>query len=142
MSVSASAPFSNRLQQVKEGNLPVTLVIEDLSGNSAIIADRAKICRIEAIADDSEGAVLKKNSRKLLSKQRDPWLFCDYPYRPCIRHERSDSRKTCFWGNNGIAHTHVEGPVHLPVAQSIPPRRSSGISPAVLSGDRCRSHGG
>jgi zinc finger protein len=43
------------LEQVKAGNLPVTLVIEDLSGNSAIIADRAKICRIEAIEDDLEG---------------------------------------------------------------------------------------
>jgi zinc finger protein len=42
------------LAKVKEGNLAVTLVIEDLSGNSAIIADRAKICRIEAIADESD----------------------------------------------------------------------------------------
>jgi len=42
------------LANVKEGKLAVTLVIEDLSGNSAIIADRAKICRIEAIADESD----------------------------------------------------------------------------------------
>lgn len=42
------------LAKVKEGELAVTLVIEDLSGNSAILADRAKICRIEAIADDSD----------------------------------------------------------------------------------------
>jgi zinc finger protein len=42
------------LTNVKEGNLAVTLVIEDLSGNSAIIADRARICRIEAIAEDSD----------------------------------------------------------------------------------------
>jgi zinc finger protein len=42
------------LEKVKEGKLAVTLVIEDLSGNSAIIADRAKICRIEAIADESD----------------------------------------------------------------------------------------
>ncbi len=42
------------LAKVKEGELAVTLVIEDLSGNSAIIADRAKICRIEAIADESD----------------------------------------------------------------------------------------
>jgi len=42
------------LAKVKEGKLAVTLVIEDLSGNSAIIADRAKICRIEAIADESD----------------------------------------------------------------------------------------
>jgi len=43
------------LEQVKAGDLPVTLVIEDLSGNSAIIADRAKICRIESIEDDLDG---------------------------------------------------------------------------------------
>jgi len=42
------------LANVKEGKLAVTLVIEDLSGNSAIIADRAKICRIEAIAHESD----------------------------------------------------------------------------------------
>ena len=42
------------LANVKEGNLAVTLVIEDLSGNSAIIADRARICRIEAIAEESD----------------------------------------------------------------------------------------
>jgi zinc finger protein len=42
------------LAKVKEGQLAVTLVIEDLSGNSAIIADRAKICRIEALADESD----------------------------------------------------------------------------------------
>jgi zinc finger protein len=40
------------LAKVKEGRLAVTLVIEDLSGNSAIIAERAKVCRIEAIEDD------------------------------------------------------------------------------------------
>jgi zinc finger protein len=44
------------LEKVKEGKLAVTLVIEDLSGNSAIIADRAKVCRIEAIEDDVDGA--------------------------------------------------------------------------------------
>lgn len=42
------------LAKVKEGELAVTLVIEDLSGNSAIIADRAKICRIEALADERD----------------------------------------------------------------------------------------
>ena len=42
------------LANVKEGNLAVTLVIEDLSGNSAIIADRARICRIEALSEDSD----------------------------------------------------------------------------------------
>jgi zinc finger protein len=43
------------LKKVKEGNLAVTLVIEDLSGNSAIIADRAEFCRIEAVGDDPDG---------------------------------------------------------------------------------------
>ena len=42
------------LEKVRQGTLPVTLVIEDLSGNSAIIADRAKVCRIEAIEDDHD----------------------------------------------------------------------------------------
>jgi zinc finger protein len=42
------------LEKVKEGKLPVTLVIEDLSGNSAIIADRSKVCRIEAIEEDPD----------------------------------------------------------------------------------------
>lgn len=39
------------VENVKEGKLEVTLVIEDLSGNSAIIADTAKVCRIEVIED-------------------------------------------------------------------------------------------
>ncbi len=39
----------DKLQEVREGRLPVTLIIDDLSGNSAIIADRARVCRIEAI---------------------------------------------------------------------------------------------
>ena len=43
------------LERVKEGKLAVTLVIEDLSGNSAIIADRAKFCRIEVIEDEPDG---------------------------------------------------------------------------------------
>jgi C4-type Zn-finger protein len=43
------------LEKVKEGKLAVTLVIEDLSGNSAIIADTAKVCRIEVIEDDLDG---------------------------------------------------------------------------------------
>jgi zinc finger protein len=43
------------LEKVKEGKLAVTLIIEDLSGNSAIIADRAKVCRIEVIEDDLDG---------------------------------------------------------------------------------------
>lgn len=43
------------LENVKEGKLAVTLVIDDLSGNSAIIADKAKVCRIEVIEDDNDG---------------------------------------------------------------------------------------
>lgn len=43
------------LEKVKEGKLAVTLVIEDLSGNSAIIADRAKVFRIEVIEDEYDG---------------------------------------------------------------------------------------
>ena len=42
------------LEMVREGRLTATLVIEDLSGNSAIIADKAKVCRIEVIEDDLE----------------------------------------------------------------------------------------
>ncbi|HNQ25640.1 MAG TPA: ZPR1 zinc finger domain-containing protein [Methanoregulaceae archaeon] len=42
------------LEKVREGRLAATLVIEDLSGNSAIIADKVKVCRIEAIEDDIE----------------------------------------------------------------------------------------
>lgn len=42
------------LEMVREGRLTATLVIEDLSGNSAIIADKAKVCRIEVIEDDIE----------------------------------------------------------------------------------------
>jgi len=40
------------IETVKEGKLAVTLIIEDLSGNSAIIADKVKVCRIETIEDD------------------------------------------------------------------------------------------
>jgi zinc finger protein len=40
-----------KLQEVREGRLPVTLIIDDLSGNSAIIDDRVRVCRIAAIDD-------------------------------------------------------------------------------------------
>jgi zinc finger protein ZPR1 len=40
-----------KLQEVREGRLQVTLIIDDLSGNSAIIDDRARVCSIEAIDD-------------------------------------------------------------------------------------------
>jgi zinc finger protein len=42
------------IARIQEGQLPATLVIEDLSGNSAIIADRATVCRIEALAEDPD----------------------------------------------------------------------------------------
>jgi len=42
------------IARIQEGLLPATLVIEDLSGNSAIIADRATVCRIEALAEDPD----------------------------------------------------------------------------------------
>lgn len=41
--------LQGKLQEVREGRLPVTLVIDDLSGNSAIIADRARVCPINTI---------------------------------------------------------------------------------------------
>ncbi len=44
--------LQDRIEEVREGQLPVTLVIEDLSGNSAIIADRARVCRIETLSED------------------------------------------------------------------------------------------
>jgi zinc finger protein len=43
--------IQDQIQEVREGRLPVTLIIDDLSGNSAIIADRARVCRIEMIED-------------------------------------------------------------------------------------------
>lgn len=46
--------IQDSIEQVKEGSLVVTLVIEDLSGNSAIIADRANVSRIEAIESDPD----------------------------------------------------------------------------------------
>ncbi len=36
-----------KIGQVREGILPVTLIIEDLSGNSAIISDKSRVCRID-----------------------------------------------------------------------------------------------
>lgn len=42
------------ISRIKEGQLPATLVIEDLSGNSAIIADRANVCRITGISPDPD----------------------------------------------------------------------------------------
>jgi len=44
--------LKDRLNEVRDGTLPVTLVIEDLSGNSAIIADHARVFRIEKISGE------------------------------------------------------------------------------------------
>jgi len=37
------------IQQMRNGALPATLIIEDLTGNSAILSDRALVCKIESI---------------------------------------------------------------------------------------------
>jgi len=44
--------MKDRLNEVRGGSLPVTLVIEDLSGNSVIIADHARVFRIERISGE------------------------------------------------------------------------------------------
>jgi zinc finger protein len=36
-----------KIREVREGDLPVTLVIDDPTGNSAIISEKARVCRIE-----------------------------------------------------------------------------------------------
>jgi zinc finger protein len=36
-----------QIRDIKEGRLPATLVIDDLTGNSAIISEKAQVCRIE-----------------------------------------------------------------------------------------------
>ena len=43
--------LQDQIQEVREGRLVVTLIIDDLSGNSAIIADRARVCQIDVIED-------------------------------------------------------------------------------------------
>jgi zinc finger protein len=43
-----------KLQEVKEGRLPVTLIIDDPTGNSAIIADKAIITPITVIEECDE----------------------------------------------------------------------------------------
>ncbi len=45
--------LKDQMLEVREGRLAVTLVIEDLSGNSAIIADHAQVCRIERLTEDT-----------------------------------------------------------------------------------------
>ncbi len=43
-----------KLQEVKEGRLPVTLIIDDPTGNSAIIADKAIITPITVVEECDE----------------------------------------------------------------------------------------
>jgi zinc finger protein len=43
-----------QIAQIKEGDLPATLIIDDLTGNSAIISDKAQVCSIEGIEDEIE----------------------------------------------------------------------------------------
>lgn len=43
-----------QITQIREGQLPATLIIDDLTGNSAIISDKARVCRIEGIEDEGE----------------------------------------------------------------------------------------
>ncbi len=43
-----------KLQEVKEGRLPVTLIIDDPTGNSAIIADKAIISPITVVEECEE----------------------------------------------------------------------------------------
>jgi zinc finger protein len=38
-----------KIGRVREGKLPATLIIDDLSGNSAIISEKARVCKIEEI---------------------------------------------------------------------------------------------
>jgi zinc finger protein len=38
-----------KISEIKEGRLPATLVIDDLTGNSAIISEKAQVSRIEEI---------------------------------------------------------------------------------------------
>jgi zinc finger protein len=38
-----------KIDRVRDGKLPITLIIDDPSGNSAIIAEKAQVCRIEGI---------------------------------------------------------------------------------------------
>jgi zinc finger protein len=43
-----------QIAKIREGNLPATLIIDDLTGNSAIISDKAQVCGIEGIKDGKE----------------------------------------------------------------------------------------
>jgi zinc finger protein len=40
-----------KLGMVREGALPITLIIDDLTGNSAILADKAKVTPIEIVEE-------------------------------------------------------------------------------------------
>jgi zinc finger protein len=43
--------IKKKLEMVREGTLPVTLIIDDLTGNSAILADKAKVTPIEIVEE-------------------------------------------------------------------------------------------
>lgn len=46
----------NQIAGIREGQLPATLIIDDLSGNSAILSEKAKVCRLEVIEEGEEEA--------------------------------------------------------------------------------------
>jgi zinc finger protein len=50
-----------KIGRVKVGKLPVTLIIDDPSGNSAIISEKARVCRIEAIENGFQEGREKMN---------------------------------------------------------------------------------
>jgi zinc finger protein len=43
-----------QIAQIREGKLPATLIIDDFTGNSAIISDKARVCGIEGIDEEGE----------------------------------------------------------------------------------------
>jgi zinc finger protein len=46
--------LKKQIDQVKNGELPVTLIIDDPTGNSAILADKARIYPLECEPEDGE----------------------------------------------------------------------------------------
>ena len=43
-----------QIAQIRDGKLRATLIIDDLTGNSAIISGKAHVCRIDGIEDEGE----------------------------------------------------------------------------------------
>ena len=43
-----------QIAQIREGKLPATLIIDDFTGNSAIISDKARVCGIVGIDEEGE----------------------------------------------------------------------------------------